>query len=84
MKATPTGFKVYGKYQTFVEYEYRGRKYEVEYPNCSTYWCTSPKVQHEDAQAKIDEELDKPEKEYRKEDDAVHGFELFWEYVNAE
>ena len=59
-KAKKTGVVMRYKYCSFVEYEYRGRKYEVEFANCSTYCVTSPKVQHEDAQARIDKELDTP------------------------
>lgn len=81
-KAEPTGYKVREKHSTFVEYEYRGMTYEVEYPNNYTYCCTSPSVQHKDAQAKIDkiiEEEGKPRK-YRYEDTAEYGFNLLWNY----
>lgn len=82
-KAAPTGLKIYGKYSTIVEYEYRGKKYEVEYANDWTYGNGgNPAAQHKEAQAKIDEELDKPKKEYRYEDTAEYGFNLFWEYIN--
>lgn len=87
MKAKATGFKVKNRqYSTFVEYEYRGEKYEVEYANDFTYWVTSPKVQHEQAQARIDKDLDspKPNKEYKYEDTAEYGFKIFWEYVEGE
>ena len=86
MKAKATGFKVKNRqYSTIVEYEYRGKKYEVEYANDFTYYVTSPKVQHEQAQAMIDKELDSSnvKKEYRYEDTAEYGFELFWEYVEG-
>lgn len=83
MKAKATGFKVKNKqHSTFVEYEYRGMKYEVEYANDYTYCVSSPKAQHEEAQARIDKELDAPEREYRYEDSAEYGFKLFWDYVN--
>lgn len=83
-KAKPTGFVIYGKYQNIVEYEYRGEKYEVEYANGSNYWVTSPRVQHQNAQAEIDERLDRPKRESREEDKAEYGFQLFWEYVEGE
>jgi hypothetical protein len=83
-KAKPTGIRYREKYQTFVEYEYRGEKYEVEFANAMNYLVTSPKVQHENAQAEIDERLDRPQRESREEDKAEYGFELFWEYVEGE
>ena len=52
--AVPTGNKFYNKYSNFVEYSYKGHKYEVEYPNDNSYSVSSPKVQHEDAQRAID------------------------------
>lgn len=85
VKARPTGFKTYnGRYSTFVEYEYRGMTYEVEYANDMSYWVTSPKVQHENAQAEIDKALDSPKSETppKYEDTAEYGLDLFWEYVN--
>ena len=86
-KAKKTGFVMYGKYSNLVEYEYRGRKYEVEYPKDWTYCCTSPRIQHMNAQAEIDRAIEnevKPKKEYKYEDTAEYGFELFWDYVNGE
>lgn len=76
---------IYGKHSNIVTYEYRGMQYDVEYANDWTYCITSPKVQHEDAQARIDETLDnpKPQREYRYEDTAEYGFKLFWDYVNG-
>ena len=82
-KATPTGFKTYNRqYSTFVEYEYRGHKYEVEYSNDMSYYVTSPKVQHELAQEKIDKMIDSPKTNHG--EDAEVGFEVFWKYVNGE
>lgn len=49
-----------GTWSSLVEYEYRGKTYEVEYANGISYCVTSPKIQHEIAQAKIDDELDNP------------------------
>lgn len=46
------------KYFTHIEYEYRGRKYEVSYANGNQVCCTPPWIQHKDAQAKIDRALD--------------------------
>ena len=53
-------FTIYGTYSNVVTYEYRGKYYDVEYPTCNSYCCTSPKVQHDDAQKSIDAELDNP------------------------
>lgn len=84
MKAKKTGFVIYGKYSNFVEYEYRGETYEVEFSNCMTYLCPAPAVQHEVAQMEIDKrisERSQPKKEIRYEDTAEYGFNLFLDYV---
>ena len=67
-KAKATGVKFYGKYSDTVEYEYRGRKYEVEY-GTMYYCCTPAWRQHKDAQEKIDAQIEKEEAEakYRAE-----------------
>lgn len=82
-RAKKTGFVIYEKYSNFVEYEYKGEKYEVEFPTCNTYLCTSPKVQHQNKQAEIDRMLEnrKNPQPVRYEDTAEYGFELFWNYV---
>lgn len=86
-KATPTGLKIYGKYSTIVEYEYRGKKYEVEYAKDWTYGNgENPAAQHREAQARIDKEIaeeSKPKKKPRYEDTTEYGFEIFWKYVNS-
>ena len=69
-KATATGVKFYNRhYSTFVEYEYRGKTYEVEYPNDYSYCCLPVWLQHRDAQEKIDAQIEKEEAEakYRAE-----------------
>jgi len=84
-KAKATGFKYRnGNYSTFVEYEYKGHTYEVEFSNCMNYLCPSPAVQHRNAQDAIDEmiEASANSKPSRYEDSAEYGFNLFWEYVN--
>ena len=53
-------FTIYGTHANIVTYEYRGKHYDVEYPTCVNYCCTSPKVQHADAQKRIDAEIDNP------------------------
>lgn len=75
---------IYGKHSNIVEYQYRGKTYEVEYANDWRY-CTSPaKVQHEIAQAKIDRQIEEESKprEFREEDTAEYGFNIFWDSVN--
>lgn len=61
-RAIKTGMVMYGKYSNIVEYEYRGKTYEVEYAKGLTYCCAPAKVQHEDAQRKIDNMIDNPSK----------------------
>lgn len=48
------------KYFTTIEYEYRGKKYDVTYPDDWSCLTCIAKSQHEDAQARIDKELDNP------------------------
>ena len=84
IKATPTGVKTYETYSTFIEYEYRGYKYDVEYSNgAMTYNVGDPKTQHEDAQEKIDKIIEDrtKKKEYRYEDTAQAGLDLFFEII---
>jgi len=50
--------KFVDKYFTVIVYEYRGCKYEVEYANGWQVCCTPAWIQHRDAQAKIDDEID--------------------------
>lgn len=51
-------FTLYGKHSNIVTYEYRGRTYDVEYAIDWTYCITPAKVQHEDAQRRIDKLID--------------------------
>ena len=73
------------KYTTSIEYEYRGKTYHVEYANDWTYCITPPHIQHEDAQRKIDQEIEAEKKQAERpvcyEDSAEYGFEVFWESV---
>ena len=46
------------KHFTTIEYEYRGRHYDVTYPNGWQVCCSPAWVQHRDAQAEIDKQLD--------------------------
>ena len=48
------------KHFTTIVYEYRGREYEVTYPNGWMVCCTPAWVQHRDGQEKIDKLLDNP------------------------
>ena len=65
MKAKKTGFVMYSKYSNEVEYEYRGYKYFVEFPTGMAYGCTSPKLQHEIKQDKIDRMIDEKNKHHK-------------------
>ena len=67
---------IYGTYSNLVTYEYRGKCYDVEYSVCSSYCCTSPKVQHTDAQKRIDAELDNSSGACYEPFDAESVFEL--------
>ena len=85
-EAQKTGFKMYGKCSTDVEYEYRGVTYFVEYSNDDSYCCSPAWVQHKNEQARIDEEIEaesKPKKPHRYEDTAEYGFNLFWDYIET-
>ena len=53
-----TGFKIHEKYVDIVEFEYRGQKYEVIYPKTNSMSITPVRIQHQDAQARIDRMLD--------------------------
>ena len=55
-------FTMHGQYSDEVEYEYRGKTYCVEYSKCWTYCVTPAWVQHRDAQARIDEEIERESK----------------------
>lgn len=71
-------------YAVHLFYEYRGREYMVtdEHNGYSEpMW-----VKHKNEQDRIDREIEeenKPKKEYRYEDTAEYGFNLFWDFVEA-
>lgn len=48
------------KWFTTIVYLYRGKTYEVTYPNGSSVCCTPAYIQHRDEQEKIDKLLDNP------------------------
>ena len=74
-------------WMTILWYEYRGRKYTI-----NPQLFTPTAVQHRMEQESIDIAIEKEEKakeyeathEYRYEDTAQAGFDLFWKYVNDE
>lgn len=78
IKAIPTGVKFYEKFSTFVEYIYKGHKYEVEYPNAIDYCITSPKIQHELAQRNIDSIINKEKKSI---ENSQVGLDMFFDYI---
>lgn len=64
------------KYFTTIVYEYRGNRYEVTYANGWQVCCTPAWIQHRDAQAKIDEMIDNPEKHKSQKMDLDEIWEL--------
>ena len=73
--ATPTGVKYYEKFSTFVEYSYKGHKYEVEYPNSIDYCITAPSIQHKLAQENIDDKINHKSNE----ESSQIGLDMFFE-----
>lgn len=75
-----------GWWLTHLFYEYKGHEYMV----CDYGWqgYSEPLwVQHKNEQARIDKIIaqeTKPQKEFKYEDTAEAGFELFWKYVEEE
>lgn len=51
-------FTMYGKHSNTVTYEYRGKLYDVEYATDWTYCVSSPKIQHQNAQDRIDKMIE--------------------------
>lgn len=85
-RAKKTGFVVYGKYSNFVEYEYRGETYEVEYATCINYLCTAPRIQHQTEQDRIDNLLERQSREPQEipyEDTVEYALEMFFDYCNG-
>ncbi len=68
-------FTMYGKHSNTVTYEYRGKQYDVEYANDYTYCVTPAKVQHKDAQERIDRIIEQESNEQGKE--AFNADEVF-------
>ncbi len=80
-------YKVRDKFSraVYLFYEYRGHEYMV----CDEHngYSEPMWLKHRKEQEQIDrwiEEENVPEKEYRYEDTAEYGFNLFWDYVNGE
>ena len=85
MKAVYKG-KVHDRngYAVHLFYEYRGHEYMVTDEHNG--YSEPMSVKHRNEQERIDrmiEDEKKPKKEYRYEDSAWAGFDLFWEYVNG-
>ena len=68
---------MYGKHANVVEYEYRGRTYYVEYANDWTYCTTPAKIQHEDAQSRIDKEIETEERQKNRKPNPVDWDEIW-------
>lgn len=70
-------------YAVHLFYEYRGHEYMVTDEHNG--YSESMATKHKNEQARIDAMIEaeaQPEKEYRYEDTAEYGFNLFWDYVN--
>ena len=67
---------IHGKHATVIEYEYRGKRYDVEYANNWTYCATPARIQHENAQAKIDREIEAEAN--RKQDGKEFDLDEIW------
>lgn len=48
-------------YFTTIEYEYRGHRYDVTYSNSWTACTTPARIQHQDAQERIDKMIERKE-----------------------
>ena len=82
-KARFTG-KVYDRngYAVHLFYEYRGHEYMITDERSG--YSEPLYVKHKNEQDRIDKEIEdeqRPKKEYRYEDTAEYGFNLFWNYV---
>ncbi len=72
----------YDKWSNTVVYEYRGRKYEVEYSNSYQYCCTPAWYQHKIAQEKIDNALDNPPAPQPEKTETVQeALDWFFDYI---
>lgn len=76
MKATKL-FTTYGKYANSVTYEYRGHQYDVEYANDWTYCVTPARIQHENAQQKIDKQIEQELKMQEEEQQPIDLDEIW-------
>lgn len=77
--------KGYDRDSVYLNYEYRGYEYTV-YENRAK-GNTPLSWQHKLQQARIDrliDEQNKPKKQYRYEDSAEYGFDLFMRYVDGD
>lgn len=72
-------------YAVHLFYKYRGHEYMITDERngySEPMW-----VKHRNEQERIDREIEdsmKPSKEYKYEDTAEYGFNLFWNFVNEE
>ena len=75
--------KYHSKYSTYIIYEYKGHKYEVEYANDMSYCVTPAHIQHQDAQEKIDKKIEqeKAQKKYKYENTADYGLDMFFNEI---
>lgn len=72
-------------YAVHLFYEYRGHEYMVTDEHNG--YSETMAEKHKQEQERIDREIEaanKPEEPYDYKETAEYGFDLFWEYVNAE
>ena len=74
-------FTTYEKYSNIVTYEYRGRQYDVEYARDWTFCVTPAKIQHEDAQRRIDKEIEQESKQ-RDEKPNPPDWDTIWKMLD--
>lgn len=86
MKAEFIG-KVHDKNGYAVHLFYRYRNHEYMITDEHNGYSEPMWVKHKNEQERIDriiEEENKPQKEYKYEDTAEYGFNLFWDYINED
>ena len=66
----------YDKYFNVVTYEYRGQTYDVTYASGFSLCVTPARIQHQDAQDRIDNLLDNPQPEL--DDDIMETLDYFY------
>lgn len=71
------------KYYSYVVYEYRGKRYEVEYSNSWNCLASPAWYQHKVAQEKIDDELDHPKQAQISGETVQESLNRFFDYLDG-